>query len=175
MKGYNVFLAIKLVVSIALLSRWEVHGLASYLVQEYFCDRELSVGTYIMNYKALPDEANKVTVWRGSTELTNGSSYVFGEQLTIRFSNAEVMNKGAQCIFEATGGTAVFSGPKSGCNDAARSRSYEDTPTLTMPTDSSSSAGVVKVLAGWSKGYSQVYITDAFVLNPPSSMESTEL
>jgi hypothetical protein len=149
------------------ISPLRVRSLASYMIQDYFCDRNISVGTYIMNHEALLDDDNTVIVTRGVTELSSGDPYILGEELTIRFSNSALLKQGIQVCFESNG-AAAFSGPKSGCNDGERSRSYEDSPTLTMPADASA-AGVVKVHAGWAVGYKFVYVTEPFVLNPPPS------
>ena len=133
-----------------------VTGHSSDMITDAYCSTSLTVGTYINNMGTCVDGTSRsVQVYRGSTLLTTGDSYVAGESLTVKLSSAS----GEYC-FEAS--NAVFSGSDVGCSGR---RTNIDGQTLTMPTDGST----VSVWAGWATSQTDVAITSTFVLNPPST------
>ena len=150
-----MWVLIVVILAIAFLAA-PVIGYSYKMITSKYCSTSLTVGTYINNMGTCVDGTSRsVQVYRGSTLLTTGDSYVAGESLTVKLSSTS----GEYC-FEAS--NAVFSGSDVGCSGR---RTNIDGQTLTMPTDGST----VSVWAGWATSQTDVAITSTFVLNPPST------
>jgi hypothetical protein len=120
------------------------------------CDVIIAVGQNIMVNQPAVQGTRRVRVYRGSTQLTSGATYVPGETLTVRLSATT-----GEWAFEATGGASFVGG---GCTGAKRhSHTAADSnkdSSLVMP-----SSGTVTLVAGYATQMGVVSVTTYFTLN----------
>lgn len=106
-----------------------------------------------MGASAVMTTGNAVQVWRGSTQLTSGTTYVAGETLTVKLQSSY-----SELTFQTSG--ATFTGSKVGCGST---RSYATTASLKIPVTSTAGA-TVSVFAGYTSREGAVSITNSFML-----------
>lgn len=124
---------------------------ADFMTSSY-CSTPLTPGTVIMGRSAVSSTGRSVIVKRGSTVLTSGASYVYGETLTVSLSSTS-----GEYNLQTSG--ATFSG--GGCSST---RLANTQGSLVVPTSGSTT---VSVLGAWAASKSTVSISSTFNLAPP--------
>jgi hypothetical protein len=132
-------------------------GFADWMTKE-FCSRSLVVGQIIMNEEVIESTERCVEVYRATHRLESGSSYVPGEELTLKIN--DTLN---QYVFDVSGGAVLANG---GCE--GRRVANRPSVGLTMPLDPPKK-GQVSIVAGWAEGHTVVKLTPTFILLPPNS------
>jgi len=143
-----------------------VSGMAIWMTKEE-CKKPLRIGELIMGSEAIFSAQRGIRVYRGGDMVENGSAYLPGEELLIVLHGTD--DAGLQFVFEAS--NAVFIGGGCEGHRLANSKAAK----LLLPSDQSSGALDVQIIAGWAAGYETVKITTAFVLtaapHPPTVPE----
>eukprot|EP01032_Pedospumella_encystans_P013038 gene13038-15037_t len=111
-----------------------------------------------MGSEAVLSPLREVQVYRDGTLVASGGTYIPGEELLVSLVGPD--DTGVQFVFEAT--NAVFIGGGCDGHRVANSKAAK----LLLPSDTSSDAPSVQIIAGWATGYTTVQITSTFVLNP---------
>lgn len=144
---------------------WKGWAHPYHMTETYYCNNyQLTTSQTIMGNKAKSSSARTLTVFRGSTSLSSGATYVAGETLTVHVyesgSTDDNYNTNSNgFVFQTTG--ATFQNGK--CSNKRYAGGYG---TLIMPAGGS---GAVTVWAGWAQSYGQVYLTSTFTLADPGS------
>lgn len=114
-----------------LTSIWTLcDGHSVYMTQSQYCSLALNPGTNIMGSSAVTSSSRSVVVRRGSTTLTSGATYNYGETLTVSLSSTS-----GEYVLQTSGGT--FTG--GGCTGT---RVANSAGSLVMPSSGSASISV---------------------------------
>jgi len=152
-----------IIISIIIISK--TNGFAEWLANQY-CDRPLIVGEIIMNQEVELSNDRKILVYRDGIELKSGSEYKLGEILTISVTELQKKN---QFMFETK--NAKFE--SGGCDGI---RSAKEKPNLILPDKMLvDNDNIVTIVSGWAYGHETVYVTEPFILIPPTSISSLSI
>lgn len=130
---------------------WPAAGHSEYMTQTY-CSTPMTPGTNIMGSGVVTSTTRSLIVKRGSTTLTTGSTYNYGETLSVSISSTS-----GEYLLESSG--ASFSQGK--CTSGTRIANAAG--SLVMPSSGSTQ---VTIKTGWATGQSTVSVTPTFVLIP---------
>eukprot|EP00600_Ochromonadales_sp_CCMP1393_P000710 CAMPEP_0174977444 /NCGR_PEP_ID=MMETSP0004_2-20121128/13606_1 /TAXON_ID=420556 /ORGANISM="Ochromonas sp., Strain CCMP1393" /LENGTH=323 /DNA_ID=CAMNT_0016228615 /DNA_START=572 /DNA_END=1543 /DNA_ORIENTATION=+ len=131
------------------------------------CGKKLEVGNIIMGNPLVMSMDRHVKVLRKGAEVESGSSYVAGEELTVKLENGE--EAGLQFVLETSPNAMFLDG---GCG-GIRAADAKLGAILLLP-ESGDSTEDIEIVAGWANGYGSVYLSPKFTLsvltaNPGSS------